>query len=397
MRWNNKGYALLALVVGILFVAILIWTRPQKQPQLLTLPAARVHVAQLSPGLWQPRVQRIGRFEPSRRSQLHFEVSGVITGLPLEVGRQVQAGDVLMILDDADYRDSVREARSNLKLEQVGIERDRNLLKLANDNRILQQGEVDRLEKLSKKSLVSRTALDAARQRMVQLNAEWERLQYSIDSADAHLTLRQVVLDRALRNLERTQLRAPYNGVVNRIDVELGDRVGINTDVMEVVDLDELELYVQVRSETAASLAAGQQVTIQVQQGQSATGSIISIQRDPDAGMTTHAVRIRLSANVARSGRLATVEFRLPESQNALLVPASAVLHDQGRSYLMLIKEGKLQKRQVQTAGHVENLIRIGQGVTAGEYYVSRNVAALYDGQHVTMVQQKPGSDKVAD
>jgi len=397
MRWNNKGYALLALVAGILFVAILIWTRPQKQPQLLTLPAARVHVAQLSPALWQPRVKRVGRFEPRRRSQLHFEVSGVITGLPLEVGRPVQAGDVLMMLDDADYRDSVREARSNLKLEQVGIERDRILLKLANKNRILQQGEVDRLEKLNKKSLVSRTALDAARQRMVQLNAEWERFQYSIDSADARLTLKQVVLDRALRNLERAQLRAPYNGFVNRIDVELGDRVGINTDVMEVVDLDELELYVQVRSKTAASLEVGQQVDIQVQQGKLATGSIISIQRDPDAGMTTHAVRIRLSEKVAMSGQLATVEFSLPESPDALLVPASAVLHDQGRSYLMLVKDGKLKKRQVKTAGHVDNLILIGQGVTAGEYFVSRDVAALYDGQKVTVVQQQTGSDKVAE
>ncbi|HED15534.1 MAG TPA: efflux RND transporter periplasmic adaptor subunit, partial [Gammaproteobacteria bacterium] len=330
MKWNNKSYALLILGLGTLFVAILIWTRPQKQPQLLTLPAARVYVALLSPALWQPRVQRIGRFEPRRRSQLHFEVSGVITGLPLKAGKRVKAGDVLMILDNADYRDSVREASSNLKLEQASIGRDQNLLRLANDNRALQQGEVARLEKLNKKSLVSRTALDAARQRKIQLSADWERLQYSMDSADARLMLKQVALDRAQRNLDRTQLRAPYNGVVNRIDVELGDRVGTNTDVVEVVDLDELELYVQVRSETAASLEVGQQVEIQVQQGKPTTGLIVSIQRDPDAGMTTHAVRIRVSAKLAMSGQLATVKFSLPESQDALLVPASAVLHDQG-------------------------------------------------------------------
>ncbi len=105
MIWNNKNYALLALVVGILLVAILIWTRPQKQPQLLTLPVARVHVAMLSPALWQPRVRRIGRFEPRRRTRLHFEVNGVISELPLEVGELVQAGDVLLVLNDADYRD----------------------------------------------------------------------------------------------------------------------------------------------------------------------------------------------------------------------------------------------------------------------------------------------------
>jgi len=397
MRWNNKSYALLALGLGFLFVAILIWTRPQKQPQLLTLPVARVHVAQLSPVLWQPRVQRIGRFEPRRRSRLHFEVSGVVTELPLEVGTRVQAGDVLMVLNDADYRDSVREARSNFKLEQAGIERDRNLLKLANDNRILQQGEVGRLEKLNKKSLVSRTALDAARQRMVELNAEWERLQYSINSADAHLMLKQVALDRAQRDLDRTQLRAPYTGLVNRIDVELGDSVGTSTDVMEVVDLDELELYVQVRSETAALLTIGQQVEIQIPQAESASGLVVSIQRDPDPGMTSHAVRIRLANKMAVSGQLATVVFTMPEKQDALLVPASALLHDQGRSYLMVVKDERLQKRQIQTAGHMDGKVLISSGVNAGEYFVSRDVAALLDGQRVNAIRQKAGSDRVTE
>ena len=397
MIWNNKNYALLALVVGILLVAILIWTRPQKQPQLLTLPVARVYVAMLSPALWQPRVRRIGRFEPRRRTRLHFEVNGVISGLPLEVGELVQAGDLLLALNDADYRDSVREAGSNLRLEQASIERDRNLLKLANENRLLQQGEVSRLEKLNKKSLVSRTAYDTARQRMVQLNAEWERLQYSIDSADARLMLKQVAIDRAQRNLDRTQLRAPYNGIVNRIDVELGDRVGTNTAVMEVVDLDELELYVQVRSETAAFLTVGQQVEIQLQQGKSTSGSIISIQRDPDAGMTSHAVRIRVSAKAAMSGQLATVEFSMPAIQDALLVSASAVLHDQGRRYLMIVKDDQLQKRQVQTAGHADGRILISKGVTAGEYFVSRDVAALHDGQQVNMIKQKTESDRVTE
>jgi len=397
MRWNNKSYALLALGLGILFVAILIWTRPQKQPQLRTLPVARVQVALLSPSLWQPRVERTGRFEPRRRSRLHFEVSGVITELPLEVGKRVQAGDVLMILNDADYRDSVREGRSNLKLEQAGIERDQNLLKLANENRLLQQGEVNRLEKLNKKSLVSRTALDAARQRKIQLNAEWESLKYSIDSAGARLALKQVALDRAQRNLDRTQLRAPYNGIINRIDVELGDRVDTSTDVMEVVDLDELELYVQVRSVTAALLTVGQQVEIQVLQGKSASGSVISIQRDPDAGMTSHAVRIRMSEKLAVSGQLATVIFSMPESQDVLLVPTTAVLHEQGRSYLMIVKDQRLQKRQIQTAGHADGKVLVNSGVTSGEYFVSRDVAALQDGQQVNMIRQKAESDKVTE
>jgi len=397
MRWNNKSYALLALGLGILFVAILIWTRPQKQPHLLSLPVARVQVAMLNPSLWQPRVQRTGRFEPRRRSRLHFEVSGVITGLPLEVGRQVQTGDVLMLLNDADYRDSVREARSQLKLEQVGIERDRNLLKLANDNRILQQGEVGRLEKLNKKSLVSRTAFDLARQRMVQLNAEWESLQYNINSADARLALKQVALDRAQRNLDRTQLRAPYNGVVNRIDIELGDSVGTNTDVMEIVDLSELELYVQVRSKTAVALKVGQQVEIQVVQGKAVNGSVISIQRDPDAGMTSHAVRIRVAAKVAMSGQLATVEFAMPEIPEALLVPAAAVLHDQGRSYLMIVKDEQLQKRLIQTAGQMDGKIVVSSGVAAGEYFVKRDVAALLDGQRVNRVKQEATTDRIVD
>ncbi|HED15268.1 MAG TPA: hypothetical protein ENI64_00390 [Gammaproteobacteria bacterium] len=63
----------------------------------------------------------------------------------------------------------------------------------------------------------------------------------------------------------------------------------------------------------------------------------------------------------------------------------------------MLVKDGKLQKRLVQTTGHVDDMIRISQGVTAGEYFVSRDVAALYDGQLVTMVQQKGRLEKAAD
>lgn len=144
----------------------------------------------------------------------------------------MQQGDLLLQLDDADYRDIATEALAQLQQEQASQQRDQRLLKLAHNNVQLAQTEVNRLVSLGKKSLSSKSRLDEKRQQLLQLQSEEARLTYIVNTSQQRLSVLQSALKRAQRNIQRTRLTAPYTGRVNKVLIEQGDHATPNIIVV---------------------------------------------------------------------------------------------------------------------------------------------------------------------
>lgn len=390
-KLSTKAILLLALAgIGLLLLVF----QPNESPELRETVLPAVAVAEVEVRDLVPVEMVTGRLEPARRAALHFELAGQVSGRQVEPGQQVVAGELLLSLAEGDYRDVFDAAEAQLAVEKRSIQRDRELLVLARRNRSLQQDEVTRFEKLGEDSLISRSRLDEARIALLSLSSEVSRVSASVENAQARLVLMQAERNRAERNLQRTQLTAPFDASVNSVKVQPGDYVTPSQAVIDLVDISELDLYAEVRGSVARALSQGQSAEVVVD-GQIYAGRIIALQLDPDPLTFTHALRVRLPGEEVRPGQVAQVKLSMKPLAQATVIPRAAILFDEGQSFVFRVIDGQLHKTEVQTGYREGDLQVVNQGLAVREQVVVQGVAALTDGQQVRVSEVRQMSGRV--
>ena len=367
-------------------VILLLLTAPDKDPELQEAVASGVQVAVAGLHDLVPVETVSGRLEPARKAALHFELSGQVHTRPVEPGQVVEQGEVLLSLVPGDYEDALSEAEAQLAQESRDIQRDRELLKLSKQNYALQKNDVDRLQQLGADSLVSKSHLDATRIKLIQLESDVARLKSSVGSAESRLALKQAASNRAARNLERTQLSAPFAGIVNTVSAQAGDYITPSQTVVDLIDTASLDLYVEVRGDVAQALTQGQSVDVDVN-GLRLAGKVIALQADPDPVTFTHALRVRLAGDRVRPGQVAQAHLQLQPLHGVLAVPATAVLFDEGRTYVFRLNSDTLEMVEVVPGKRVGELQVVQQGISANDRIVTRGVSSLSHGQLVQAIE----------
>ena len=375
--------AVLLALAGL--VALLLLTAPDKDPELQQLMVPGVRIAAVGLHDLVPAEVVSGRLDPARRAAMHFQLSGQIESRPVEPGQRVRQDELLLSLASGDYGDALTEAEARLTQESRDVERDRELLTLSQRNYGLQKNDLDRLVKLGADSLVSKSLLDEARIKLLQLQAEVARLKSSVASAESRIALKQAERNRAARNLARTKLLAPFAGSVNTVEAQVGDYVTPADMIVELIDTSSLDLYVEVRGNVAQSLAQGDTVDVVVD-GVTLPGKVIALQIDPDPVTFTHALRVRVAGMSVRPGQIAQVRLPLPQLRKVTAVPVTAVLYDEGQTFVFRLDDDRLVMSAVTLGERVGDLQVVQRGVDAGYRIVTHNVSALSDGQQVHVI-----------
>jgi RND family efflux transporter MFP subunit len=316
---------------------------------------------------------------------MHFELSGQIESRSVEPGQQVRQDELLLSLASGDYQDALAEAEARLARESLDVERDRELLTLSKRNYALQKNDLDRLIKLGADSLVSKSLLDEARIKLLQLQAEVARLNSSVASAESRIALKQAERNRAARNLARTQLLTPFAGSVNAVEAQIGDYVTPGDMIAELIDISSLDLYVEVRGNVAQSLQQGDSVDVVIE-GDTLPGKVIALQIDPDPVTFTHALRVRVAGMSVRPGQVAQVRLPLRQLRKVTAVPVTAILYDEGKTFVFRLDNDTLAMTEVTLGERVDDLQVVQGGVDASDRIVTHNVSALSDGQQVVVI-----------
>ncbi len=382
MRTMLRILSLIAIIAITLFaVKLLIAFKPPPKNETREVQVTRVQTVIVSAKTLKPTLQVTGRLEPARRANLYFQIPGVITAVEIEPGQHVEKGEALLTIDAADYQDRLRETEAMLQQETAGIERDRELLALATHNEQLSQAEVNRLGKLGSK-LSSQSSLDAAQQKLTQLRSERLRLKFALDTAEQRIALKKAARDKAQRNVERTTIRAPFDGLVNRVSVDPGDyATTLSGMAVEIIDA-QLEARFNLPASVIKGLQPGATVIVRID-SRDYSGSLVSIQPDPDATTATHPAHITISGEELIPGQIALIELPTAAASNATVVPVTALLNDDGNHSLFVVQQHKLERRNVTPGIRHHGWQQITQGVEPGEVIVARDVAALADGQRV--------------
>ncbi len=330
----------------------------------------------------RPEYHFRGELRPSQSVELRFEVSGRVRRVSLEAGQEVEQGQVLLEIEDLDYRDTAMAARARLHREREQLARDRELLALARAEVELLKKERERLEQLSERSLAAHSQVEEMRLRLLGRQAELARLRHQVSAAATLQTL-QAELRMAERNLERTRLRAPFSGTVNRVAVEEGESIRPEHLAVELLRLEPLELRVWVPGKVITALHIGLRLNILVDDVGTTPAEVRSLQAAAEPNTHTHELRLRVPAAPGlRPGLLATVPLPGETLSNALVLPEAALLREAGRTYVFQIIEQRLRQAPVRVLQEHAGWVALAALDPDIPVAIS-DVASLSDGQPV--------------
>ena len=388
---SNKPGLWSITVLGLFGLATytLVATAPQPEAILTDLPSLTVEAYTVARRDVTPSTAFTGRLQPRRSAALRFEVSSQLLQREVEPGMTVSAGDTLLVLDDRDFKDRERTAEAELRLEESGIERDRIQLEQAIRHRELQREEVARHMRLGERSLLSQSSLNAAEQKLTELESRVAELTHSVDTGEQRLALKQAKFDQARRDLARTRLTAPFDGKVNTVLAEVGDRITGDQTVVALVDVSELDFYVEVDGATANALELNQEVTVKTGDREY-PGILVALQTDPDPRTFTHALRIRIPGNRAAPGQLAVARLPLPVLRNALVVPVEALRVDAAGQAVFRIEGQSLQRIGVTLGSRMGAWQVVESELKEGDRIVARDAAAMDVRRSVRVRERAP-------
>jgi multidrug resistance efflux pump len=253
------------LPVSILLLAsagagALIATKPKPDPVRVAERAWLVSAEAVRPGSYRPGVTLYGRIESLWSSQLTAGVNADVVAVSVAEGDRVNKGEVLVRLDDRDARLELAQREAELKQAEARIASEltrhaANLEALPRERRLLSltRSEVDRLQDLVSKQVGAQSQLDTARQAAEKQAITLSQRQQAVDEHAARLAeveaaraRAEALRDQALLALERTEIRAPFNGRVTEVLVAPGRRARIGDPLLSLFDTDALVLRAQL-------------------------------------------------------------------------------------------------------------------------------------------------------
>ena len=279
-----------------------------------------------------------GRTENKRTVVVRAETSGRVVARPVERGDAVASGDLLCQIAAEDRRSRVKEGEEDV-----------------NQARLEHAGSL----KLKDRGLQSETAIARARA--------------TLASAEARL-------DAATLDLDRIYVRAPFEGVVEDVQLEVGDYAQLGAPCARIVDLDPMLLVGQVTERNADRLTVGSPATGRLSTGAEVGGTISFVGYEADPGTRTYRVEVTVpnADSRLRSGVTAEIDIRVGEVLAHKITPAVFALDDEGRLGVRIIGgDDRVQFRLVEVVADdrdgvwVTGLPRLTTLITVGQEFVA--------------------------
>lgn len=309
------------------------------------MPPIPVYVATVEAGELPRTITSVGSLESPEMTTVASEIAGTIVEIEAAEGQHVEAGHVVLRLDD-------REARATLKVTDARLRNARDRLA--------------RIERLFENGVASQQQRDDAAS--------------IFDAADG--------ADRAARTrLRKHVLRAPYGGTLGLNQVDLGDYVEPGDPIVEISTTGALELRFALPQRYIADLAVGQTVSGLVGRcGPRFEGSIIAI--DPRVDPRTRMVGVRAAVPNAESelhpGMAVRLRVLVGMHERALLVPQEAIVRQGTRHIIYVVdEEDRAHPRSVEVGEYYIDGVHILSGLAVGDRIVVAGQQKLRPGAKV--------------
>jgi membrane fusion protein (multidrug efflux system) len=311
--------------------------------------AVRVITLTLKPGRLEDKISLPAQVEPYEDLWVKAEVRGQVVSIPVEEGQNVKKGQILVKLDDRDYRSRLARIEANYKLAKLDHER---------------------FAILAKKNIAAESKLDEAEARLKDLVAQ---------RSEAKLALR------------RTTIIAPITGRINEIKAKLGDLMDINEPVAEILQYEKVKVTVGVpESDVAAVFSLDEaEVVIDALDKLRVKGRKTFLSSQPRTMARLYDLELMVPNPDGRilPGMFARVELVKNVFDQALAVPLYAVITHSDERFVYVEKDGQVEKRLVQLGVLVGWQVQVVAGLNPGDHVIVVGHRFLDDGQAVNVIK----------
>ena len=338
-------------------------TAPKNEARLVT-------VTTVTNALWDRTVSIVGTLFPKDEATIAAQVEGTVENTLVDFGDRVQSNQDLAFVDTGSYEALRQQAVGNLAKAEASLTNARQ--------------NFTRMQQLKQGGVASEADFDQGKSQLDQADAEVKA------AAGAEVVARL--------NVERSQVKAPFDGAISQRVVGRGDYVKTGSPLFNIVNNGVLKFIFQVPERYGSFVEKKLPVTFGVDNfpGEVFTGSVYLISpsvstasRSFNVGALVTNADFRLKANTFARGEL-TVQRAVPTA----VVPLDAVVSFAGVTKVFVIENGTAHSKQVVLGRVRDGMQEVVSGVKAGEQVVVNGQSKLSDGVAVTVqaAEAKPAA-----
>jgi RND family efflux transporter MFP subunit len=353
----------------------------------------------------QRNVESVGTFYPMEEAIISAEVDGRAEEVNHDLGDLVEAGEVLVRINDEEQRYQVAQSEAQLRqsLERLGLKADKERLTDAREAPDVRRAQAElneadqrlkRIRSLVDQNIGARSDLDQANARQEAMKAAYDSTINQTRNLVQEVERFKAILDLQRKKLRDTSVKAPFRAYVKERQVTVGQFLRANTPLFVLVKTDPIRLRVEIPERMAPWIKLNQQVGINVEAfaGRKFQGKIWRISPTVDQNKRTFVAEV-LVANAAgelKPGSYARAHVPTSHSERVTVLPQRAVYYIMGSNKAFVVKDGVVDSRDVKMGDRFESDVEILEGVSDGEVVAVTQLAKLDTGVKVRVNNDPP-------
>jgi HlyD family secretion protein len=402
----------LLITLAVVLAVILLASFSSMRDEVIPVRAATVERSSI-----RTAISTNGKVEPAQNFEAHAPVSTTVRRLLVREGDHVKKGQLLLQLDDSEVRSQAARAAAQVKGAQADVQAiekggsQEELLTLqtqlvkAKTDRDAAQRSLDALRRLQQKGAASNGEVKEAENNLQRAQADLDLLQqkqkdrYSkpeVEKVEAQGSQAQAAYDAAEDVLHRSNVVAPFDGVVYLLPVKQGAFVQAGDLLLQEADLSHLIVRAYVDEPDIGRLVKGQktEITWDAMPGRTWTGTVatlpatVKLRGTRNVGEATIALdnedyKVLPNVNVS-------VSIIIAQHDNVLTIPREALRQDDTKPYVYQIIEDKLRRHDVTVAASNLTKVEVSSGLNDKDVVAlnsTSNMKSLRDGSPVKVVQ----------
>lgn len=344
MKKNTKNILIAAAILVVIAIVLLpkILSSSDSKSNLKTGGGAdmvipvKAHVVSFT--TLNNSVFTTGTILANEEVELRSEVSGKIVKILFKEGSFVSKGDLLIKINDADLQAQLRKAESKVKLSKEKEIRQKQL----RDGNLISQEEYD--------------------------------------NTVSELNVNQADYDLIKAQIDKTEIRAPFSGVVGLRSVSEGSYVTTSTVMARLQNFNSLKVDFSIPEMYSASVKTGDELEFKISgSNQLYKAKVYAIEPRIDPGTRTLQIRAICSASYKDliPGAFANVELSLKQTSNAILIPTVSIVPELKGQIVYLYKSGMVLPQSVETGVREETQVQIVKGLSAGDTVITSGILQI--------------------
>lgn len=361
---------LVLLIAGVVYYSLVNSKTERERPELTEkiwqVKVIEVHHRQLAPS-----ITLYGRIESPEQLKAAAPGGGVIEKVYVRNGDHIKQGQALVTMDRRDFAAALLQAEADLRdidnqIKELKIRHQSDLVALETERSLerLAEAEVERLVKLKAQNLSADTAINSANSNLERQRLAVTSRALDVDSYPARLQILlarhdrgQATLDQARLAMTRSEVTAPFDGIVSEVSVSAGDRVMLGQVLISLFPVNNLEIraHLPLNYIRAIQYAIQEDLTLYASvANRKYLGQFPVVRVAGEAEATGIDVYFAIDSILGqlRPGDLLPLQLKLPVEQQVFAVPYQAIY---GNSRIYKVVEDRLHVVEVDSIGQAED------------------------------------------